>query len=798
MAPTYNGRTVVEPRPNGPGNRVDFEHVFKRNLEQRLARTIWVTVLQRDTLKRTAKRTEQSLRVYDLEKNMTNPATDAHFLEELHMKTVSLIKESTAGMSEPGVHLKRMGRILPSLVKALVLDDEYITDIYRPDLFAVAAIAIDWFSHPEHIKNTRIRVGMGGEEVVNGRVPAYIVPALKILSGVQEAFRTYTLWAITDQLHEKLPAGAELIKEWIQQRIKQITKSNEQESIQELPYSQALQILQEGWQHFLGEPLDFAQLQRDYHTTDQIPELVVFNASHAAININRMDSEKVLSVKEKTQELLQKYVERFHPDLASHLTFQNDQHWSEHDFTTKMQILFARDLIRSFDGPRQQAQQKIEEFGRNHQRIQQEAMYTMSSSELYAVLHPFLFEDPPIDVDPTQRMPITNVMQALPVARHVIYHQGASETEFGVFRKLYIQNATVDAFIDWLEKRAQVVSQPLETLASQILHTAHDTVQTTGKPFINILYPLINSLKQQMPEISRILYTYATSDRIKRASNPEKAWAELVQELQEEKPQEELTQLLSLRDRMIEYKKTAEAQKSNIELANLTENKEKLDQLAQEEMTQRMYYPLTHLENIIRVGAGSPVYYMLKGVESSIYPQFEAMSLQKYTVALDTAYTKHQRLKETIALVTKLFSEFSETKHTLPEGFVTPEWQRTWIDQIKNLYLHFDKKRSTEEQVSLEILEQEVVVFRSQLMQELEETVKTDSLRNPELNQYIISALLKKAIEETLLEGVVQIFKLQSVRQDYLLLLHDINPDDPMIAEAEYNTLCASWSGKNC
>src|SRR5579872_3510136 len=308
-----NSRGKEPQQPSNPGVPSDFEHSFTQGLEQGLARSVWSTVFQRDARKGIARTTGQSLQVYEPGGQLSNPATDAILIEELHTRTAGLIRESTSGMTqdEAQTHLKRMGRILPDLVKALVLDDDYITDIYKPDLISVAAIAVDWFSHPEKVEATRFRIGVGGEELVNGRIPSYIVPALKTLEGVQDAFHTYTLWAINDQLHTRAPKGeGDPIGEWIEQRLTQVpqTLPDAKLTLQDLPYREALQILREGWQHFLGEPLDLAQVQREYHATDQLPELVVFNPSHAAININHMDAGKVVTAREQAQTLLRGYV----------------------------------------------------------------------------------------------------------------------------------------------------------------------------------------------------------------------------------------------------------------------------------------------------------------------------------------------------------------------------------------------------------------------------------------------------------------------------------------------------------
>ncbi len=668
-------------------------------------------------------------------------------------------------------------------------------------MISVAAIAIDWFSHPEKVAATRFKIGVGGEEVVSARIPSYIVPALRTLSGVRDAFRTYTLWAINDQLRDRVArSDGDPIGEWIQHRLSLRTENQEAQpttsvALQDLPHEEALGIMQEAWEHFLGEPLDLGQIQHEYHATDQLPELVVFNPSHAAININQMDPRKVINAREQAQALLRGYVERFHPDLANRIVFQNDRPWDQHDFATRMQILFARDLVRTFDGDRERAQQRIDEFGRHHQKALGAMMLGMSPSELYGMLHPFFFEDPAVLIEPTQKMPATRVMQPLPVARHIAYHQGSPEIEFGIFRKLYTQNATIDDFITWLDRRTLLASQPLDGAALHVLDTIRQSPPQPGKPFISNLYATLNALKQTQPDLTRVLLDYATSDRIKKSSNPEQAWEDLVRELQLARPQEDPTQLRALRKRIAEYKKAAEACRDEINLANLTGNRERLGELVNDEIAERMYYPRTHFENVISVGAGGPVYYVVEGVDSKVYPNLEPVSRERYTNALDAATARQNRLRRSTQAFARLFTpqEPSVSSQPMPEGLVTEVWQGKWVGEIGHLFHQIDVQESSGVQVSVDTLRQQAAALQRDMVDDLGQYAQINVSGNTDLvrvlQQQTFPAIAKAAVETTLREGAAQISKLTAVRQDFLLMLNDINPADAADAEARYNQL---------
>lgn len=71
-------------KPAGPSLPSDFERGFTQSLEQGLARTVWTTVFQRDAQKGVARTTGQSLQVYEPGGQLSNPASDATFLENLH------------------------------------------------------------------------------------------------------------------------------------------------------------------------------------------------------------------------------------------------------------------------------------------------------------------------------------------------------------------------------------------------------------------------------------------------------------------------------------------------------------------------------------------------------------------------------------------------------------------------------------------------------------------------------------------------------------------------------------------
>src|SRR3989344_9220798 len=123
-------------------------------------------------------RSRQTFEVFDYVGNTENPA-EAEY--------VDVRTKIRRRMVESGIRLSMkeqeyMGRLLPDLVKALVLDEQYIDKVHKKDLQPMFDVATDWFMHPEMIDRTHLRIGFGGEELVNSRAPAYIVPALETVS----------------------------------------------------------------------------------------------------------------------------------------------------------------------------------------------------------------------------------------------------------------------------------------------------------------------------------------------------------------------------------------------------------------------------------------------------------------------------------------------------------------------------------------------------------------------------------------------------------------------------------------
>ncbi len=830
-----------------PVLRKDLEKAFSKTVEEALSETIWQTVFQRDGFN---PEKQQQVRLFN-EWGETYPATEnSTFLAELHAETTKLITDSTRtlGQTEAQKHLNRMGYLLPELVRALVLTSEDISNIYQRDLLSCVEIAIDWFNNPELIEQTQIRIGMGGEEVVNARTPAYIVSGLKTLERIQEASQGYSVWAINHELFDRAAERIVLkdpeaqkkarevkrkeIESWTWDRMiekkpeladkqtKVVMDGDTEKTVQVapdlhlLPHQEAMQILESAWEQFLGISLDadmVAQLQTDYHFSTQLPKLVIFNAANAAIHINGMDEEKVLSARDQTQQLLRSYVQRYHSTLADSLEFQNDTPWETHDFATRMQLLYARDLVRSFDGKRERAQKILDDFGTHHRKLHAtrnggytDNIFGMTPSEAYAMLHFFFFADPQVHVDPGQKMPPANIMEPASVSRHVIYHQGTPELVFGVFRKLVAENATIDGFLAWIDNRLLLANQPVDTIAAKVLELAQGGTLKGKTPFA-LLFQAINIACKESPSARQFLSDMALSDTIKHSDDPLVEWAKVVADLSKNKPaKEDIPQLEALKIQLDQDRTNRVNKRIEINQAHGTRNLELLEQLTNDPLVLRMFYPLTHLETVIRVGAGVPTYYVAEGVDSVVYPTFTPLNFEGYGKAIQAAEAKYARLKKTTQFVNKQLGSGS-----LPEGATVTlpqEMSRQFATAIRREYDEIEAIEAQGGQGNIEEVKARLAILRRQMKESLRSVLKYDGplversddiphLENEEENRAqnfskwtdaIINDVARTATQAMLEEQNSKIFKLSEVASDIHTLLRDIDPD-PQTAAAEYN-----------
>ncbi|MGH7245318.1 MAG: hypothetical protein ACREGI_00100, partial [Candidatus Levyibacteriota bacterium] len=251
--------------------------------------------------------------------------------------------------------------------------------------------------------------------------------------------------------------------------------------------------------------------------------------------------------------------------------------------------------------------------------------------------HSYRFSN--VGVKPADKLPPTRIMEDIPGARHVVWHQGTPELVFGRFRKQLSESrdVSIQRYIAWLDKRYIIATQGVHELAVDVAGRAEEIVaeatitgatRQRGLPtsFTGALYLAIKELSETpgKKDVAQILKDYATANRVKHAPDMAQAWKEVVVELRQEAA-------LATADEILLVRKATE-------------------RYATIEDPAYRYYPTTRLEETITVGAGSPTYYFLEGVDRQAYPILEGnVSLQQYDEALEVANATHNGLVKTTA-----------------------------------------------------------------------------------------------------------------------------------------------------
>lgn len=437
-----------------------------------------------------------------------------------------------------------MSILVPELVKALVLNGEMIGQVYKPDLAVLVGIAVDMFMHPELVDQTHFRVGYGGETRVNSRSPAYIIPALTSIREIGRVFARQENRALQRELYKTsnkygFPANEidslliNLIDRAVQSKgqemefqqaagryeqsvvtgQKQLTpaqfKLSQLTQTNYLTTQESKKILDSAWQSLQSRLLESGveitkedlnaikvDLQKRYHFTNKIPKLVVFNASHAAININHMDQGQVLRARDQTQALLSRYVALASPEVVDSLVFQNDQPWDtwkDDDFTLTL-IEFSRNVIEEAKGATA-VRSTLGKFGNHHIQSAEssEMVLGMQPSDAYSVLHPFFFSDLLVNDSGDSRIPQPLIMEPITSARNVIFHAGPPEKVFGVYRKAVLEYTTYENFIHWMRNNkpadfAVKVEEKMKTLPAQSTERQAELIVKIGNT--PVYYPI--------------------------------------------------------------------------------------------------------------------------------------------------------------------------------------------------------------------------------------------------------------------------------------------------------------------
>lgn len=782
--------------PEVPGHiRDDIESYTRTELADRTAARALQAIFQRNGTDK--KRTEQSLGVYDLV-GQTTSAAQAEYATDLERQIRNSVERQTFTMTLE--ERQRVAMILPSLVGALILDEKYVDKAYARSLPDTVDIALDWFKNPDIIDQTHIRVGFGGEEVSNSRAPAYIVPALETQRRVRETFTRYGNWAIhqemVNRIQEETSNNSEDQREAINRLNATIAQQlaeygpdqdakNQSELMEEIynmtakheiPAQHKRDILLTTWQDIFGEPLDVKALENKYHFTNKVPTLVVFNAAHAAVEVDGMDYDRVTGARDTTQTLLREFVTAFYPEMADSLEFQNDRHWDNHNYYTQMMVMYSRYLTsrRSNIGS---VWKNLDRFGDHHQRGGKKARVIdgMSPSETYGSLHPFFFQDP-LEIDnPAELLPDPHIMEPVEPPRHVIFHQGPPEIQFGALRKVWAQDASAKAFVKWLSERrdsANDLQSNAQTILDDFRVAATDDFSIHARKKVNDAPKKIRSLLISMIQA------------VEHDPDPLAAWEQQIADIRMFDPQYS-TPLI---DHINARRSTLGIRNDAIHIA-VARNDRLLGQLVSDEVGQEIVQKTrSTVELTVSVGT-IPVYYPLKGVDKEVDTQTPNPTLAQYEEYLTETVAKSKRIRGSIEYTNKNFVSEYQSMGEEQDPQVT-ELQQALQPAIVEMYAQIDIDEQAivnEGRKPTQAELEQMAAFISSRVETIKAEVASTQPHIPDTAS-VVAQIFHQTHSALLRDRAVAESKAQAVLHDFRLLLRAIDPD-PQIAEQKYGQL---------
>lgn len=812
----------------------EVKAIHHDSVTERITNSVIESVFQRDTRLGAKPSDPQSLSTYDKWGNLSNPA-DSENIDKFRAAVRATIDRVSSSLTTK--EQEYMSMMAPRLTQALVLDKRYIDKIYAEDLASAVNIPLDWFFNPDAIDQTHIRIGMGGEEQgVNSRVPAYLVSAARTVEQVKDVFDTQANFArlheLQDVINEASPQTdrearkkkATEVSEWVSQRVKQIHDTRNGKNPSDFVWNEYIGLkvpkgstnaelaaaLKEAWVQYTGQEADERELQQKYHYTEKLPKIVVFNAANAAIEINGMDAEKVYAVRDNSQKFIKAYIEKFHPELSDSLLFQNDKPWDEHDYYTQMLLMYTHDLIGQANGKKKKVDERLEHFDAHHRRTGHHLL-GVSSSQLYADFHPHFFEDGQRTEQWSEKIPRPNIMEKVPTARNTIYHQGPPEIVFGAYRKLYSEGAKLSDFTEWLGKREAAANMPYGEIAESIQHRAQqlraEDVAAGKAPqdFRNYLGRAINTVISSKESRSTFIKQLGAPS-FQNADDTETAWSEYASELKAKQPQEPAEQIAALRQELVVKSETLSGLKEKISLATQRNDMTQLKKLAEDPNLPLAAYPISRAELTVQVGE-NPVYYNVAYADTIVAPEYEPPTMERYNTAVSATEMRGKRLKGTTSVTNRelramieeqagAWTIFSEGIDDYASGSIKDEWLQQASEQatadLSQIYSDVDVTE-TGGATSEEVMERMHKLLRQYSQNLIERVVKVTGLDNEQaaafISKQIVPSVTAKATEQIATQNAVELAKLQAARADYKLLLADIDPKNPVAAEAKYHTL---------
>lgn len=320
------------------------------------------------------------------------------------------------------------------VLSAFLHSKELVSNVDQEGLIDLVCLSIESCNDPQFLADTEIRIGFGASDLTspNARVPAYILPAKKILDSLLQGRERQEFIARADLAHlgdlqsqyqklrSKLLEGKPLTEEQgatvieIQKRLQDVTLDPERTSA--IPFPQAL------------------------------PRVVVYSAHNFIANTNDVDPAQVRINAAQNKALMRRYLEIFcDPRVAEKFVFDEDQEVAPESVLARQLEFFASCLQNTTNREGQKNVEKVVRMGKKH------AGENAEGSMQYAAAHAVYSGD-------AVRVPSVGILRdAHPQPTKLIMIGGEPEKTFWRVRQTVACEATINGGIDFFRKRLEAI-----------------------------------------------------------------------------------------------------------------------------------------------------------------------------------------------------------------------------------------------------------------------------------------------------------------------------------------------------
>jgi hypothetical protein len=395
------------------------------------------------------------------------------------------------------------------------------------------------------------------------------------------------------------------------------------------------------------------------------------------------------------------------------------------------------------------------------------------------------------------------IMEPIDPARNVIYLQGQPEITFGVYRKLLAEQTTITDQIAWFESRRDAIRFNYSHHAQTVLERAdalYLAYVQQGKPvdkdgneqsYTSFIRRVINAKDFADPKVpgsisaKRFFAQQLDTDRFKKAEDPQAAWRELTKMLHIRMPEPEnqenvLTELEASIQKRTNHLAAIRQFEIEWDLAAFKNDEELSAQYANRPEAKFLHFPYSKVELETKVG-NIPTYYVLEGSDVSVWPHFQVPTVERYDRALNQASETFKATNDTVIVAQKAIAEIAaeymdegNIDVKKDKGEVIEEWQEEDAETIQDIIAYVMEYSGTKEEKG-EAMLTAIRTFYKKRTDDLVAQGRNEVAAQKKAYDHILGTI-KSTMEPILQDLNATVAKRTWVRDDYLILLSDINP----------------------